>query len=119
MTREQILKLTSIGVDIEPTLERFVDNETLYFKCLRTFMSNKEYPGLLLAIEEKDVNAAFDYAHALKGVTANLGFNNLFNQVNIITEVFRSGSLNYDPNNLTAIKKEYDTVIDTILSLDN
>jgi len=88
MTRDEIMKLTSLGVDIEPTLERFVENEALYFKCLRTFVSNHDYPDLLSAIECGDVNMCFDAAHALKGVTANLGFNNLYEQIKIITEVF-------------------------------
>lgn len=118
MTRETIAKLEALGVDIDTTLERFVENEALYFKCLRTFVSNHDYDDLIAAIDNNDANACFDSAHALKGVTANLGFNNLYEEIKIITEVFRIGSMNYDPENLNAIKEEYQLVIDTIRSFD-
>lgn len=117
MTQEVITKLSALGVDIDVTLERFVGNETLYLRCLKTFCSNTDYDEMLKSIESSDARPAFEAAHALKGVSANLGLNHLYEEVKVITEVFRAGSLDYDKNNLDKIKSEYNIAIDVINSL--
>jgi len=117
MTQEQIEKLEDLGVDLDETLERFIDNEALYIKCLNKLIDDVNYKKMLDGIDAKDSQIAFDGAHALKGVSANLGLDNLYSEVRIITEVFRSGSLDYDMENLTRIKEQYDTAIATIKSL--
>lgn len=117
MTSEQKTKLESLGVDLEETLERFVDNEELYLRCLGKLLQDKNYNGMFEAIDSKDASAAFDAAHALKGVTANLGLNRLYLEMKEITEVFRAGSLDYDSENMERIKKDYEEVVDTIKAL--
>jgi len=117
MTLEQKTKLESLGVDLEETLERFVDNEELYLRCLGKLLQDKNYNGMFEAIDSKDPSAAFDAAHALKGVTANLGLNRLYLEMKEITEVFRAGSLDYDSGNMERIKKDYEEVVDTIKAL--
>lgn len=117
MTAEQTVKLEELGVNIDETLERFVDNEDLYFRCLNKLVDDKNYDNMNLAIEKKDPQAAFDAAHALKGVTANLGLDKLFKEMRIITEVFRAGSLEYDTDNMSKLRYAYDEAIDTIKNL--
>lgn len=117
MTQDSIDKLSGIGVDFGPTLERFVDNEALYLKCIRTFVLNHDYSDMINAIEAGDASAAFDAAHALKGVTGNLGFTYLYEEIKVITEVFRAKSMDFNPENLERIKSEYKKAIDTILSV--
>ena len=46
MTLEQKTKLESLGVDLEETLERFVDNEELYLRCLGKLLQDKNYNGM-------------------------------------------------------------------------
>ena len=78
MTDLQRERLQGLGVDIEETLERFVENEALFFRCLNKLEDDKNYSLLCEAIEEgTDAQKAFDAAHALKGVSANLGLNKL------------------------------------------
>ena len=117
MTLEQKTKLESLGVDLEETLERFVDNEELYLRCLGKLIQDKNYNGMFEAISAKDPSAAFDAAHALKGVTANLGLNHLYLEMKEITEVFRAGSLDFDSGNLERIKQDYEEAVDTIKAL--
>lgn len=117
MTSEQKTKLESLGVNLEETLERFVDNEELYLRCLGKLLQDTNYNGMFEAIDSKDASAAFDAAHALKGVTANLGLNRLYLEMKEITEVFRAGSLDYDSGNMERIKKDYEEVVDTIKAL--
>lgn len=114
MKQDRIDSLNSLGVDLDETLERFVGNEDLYFKCLNKFLSDKNFSHLMEAIKDEDPAEAFEAAHALKGVSANLGLDNLYEQMKIITEVFRAGSLKYDPENFENIKLEYKRAMHTI-----
>lgn len=117
MTGEQIGKLNELGVNIDETLERFVNNEDLYVRCLHKLANDKNYGLLQEAIDEQDATKAFESAHALKGVTANLGLQYLFNELKEITEVFRAGSLDYNKDNLSRIIDEYSKAIDIINDL--
>ena len=118
MTDLQRERLENLGVDIEETMERFVENEALYFRCLNKLQDDKNYSLLIEAIDEgNDATKAFDAAHALKGVSANLGLNKLFNELRVITEVFRAGSMEYDTDNLERLKGAYAEAITTIQSL--
>ena len=118
MTDLQRERLEGLGVDIEETLERFVENEALFFRCLNKLEDDKNYTLLCEAIEEgTDAHKAFDAAHALKGVSANLGLNKLFIELREITEVFRAGSMDYDTDNLERLKAAYSEAISTIKTL--
>lgn len=117
MTDSQKNKLGSLGVDLDETLERFVGNEDLFFRCLNKFIDDKNYTNMISAMEANDASASFDSAHALKGVSANLGLSNLYNEMKVITEVFRAGSMNYDSENFNRIKAFYDEAISTIKAL--
>lgn len=117
MLDTQLEKLLSLNVNIDETLERFVGNENLYFKCLGKFIDDNNYQNLKQAIVDGNVLDAFESAHALKGVAANLGLSDLYKEVAVITEVFRSKSLDYDEDNLIRIDKEYDKAINTLKEL--
>ncbi|MCQ2523967.1 MAG: Hpt domain-containing protein [Lachnospiraceae bacterium] len=117
MLDEQLSKLLSLGVNIEETLERFVGNEGLYFRCLGKFIDDNNYSLLKEAIGNNDAENAFEAAHALKGVSANLGLSLLYKEVAQITEVFRARSMDYDESNLSKIDEEYKKTIDTLKSL--
>ena len=108
MTDLQKERLEGLGVNIEETMERFVENEALYFRCLNKLQDDKNYSLMCDAIEEgTDAGKAFDAAHALKGVSANLGLNKLF----------RAGSMDYDTDNLERLKAAYSEAISTIQTL--
>ena len=118
MTDLQRETLEGLGVDIEETMERFVENEALFFRCLNKLPDDKNYAMLCAAIDEgTDARKAFDAAHALKGVSANLGLTKLFNELREITEVFRAGSMDYDTDNLERLKAAYTEAISTIKTL--
>lgn len=118
MTDNDKLLLESIGVDISDTLERFVGNEGLYYKCLGKFLTDQNFDLMLEGIREGDAKKAFDGIHAYKGICGNMGFSKLYKEVCEITEVFRAGRLDYDPGNFERLmeqKKKCSEVINSIL----
>ena len=71
-------QLTEAGVDLDKTMERFMNNEALYLKFLKRFPEDPNY-------EE-----AFRDAHTLKGVAGNLGLDPFYTVVSALTEELRS-----------------------------
>lgn len=81
--------LTAYGVDWDEVMERFVQSEELYLECLGMLVED-ENPALLeKALEDGDYGAAFDAAHTLKGVAANMGLMPLFEAVGALVAPLR------------------------------
>lgn len=78
------------GANIDTTLDRFMGNEALYMKFVMKFLEDKNFEALVENIEKGDFEGAFNSAHALKGVTANLGLDPINAQAARITELLRN-----------------------------
>lgn len=83
------------GCDVEGALERFLDDKELYMTCLQTVITDGNFAKLGVALEEEKVSEAFDYAHTLKGVFANLGLTPMYAIVEMIVEPLRAGSASH------------------------
>ncbi len=117
MTDNQKNILNSIGVNLEEVLERFVDNEELYFNCIEKFKLNPYYDNFEESFREGDVHAAFEAIHTLKGVAGNMGFSWLYGKCAEVTEILRAGSLNVSPELLFDLKEEYLRVMTNVNNL--
>lgn len=114
MDREFKAKLELQGVDVEGALERFIGNDVLYEKFLRKFFDDVNYTLLIEGINQKDVKKAFDASHTLKGVSANLGLNQIVELISPMVEVFRNESVDIDISQLEKLKKKYEDLYSLI-----
>lgn len=87
MTLDDLKKL---GANTEDGLKRCAGNEALYMRLVPMALDAGKYSDLTKQIGEKDYDAAFETAHALKGVLANLSLTPLSAIVNEITELLRT-----------------------------
>lgn len=85
------------GADYESTMTRFVNNQAMYLRLLAMFFKDENLKLLGEALEASDYKKAFEAAHTLKGVTANMGLTPLFDKVCDIVEPLRAGDeqINY------------------------
>lgn len=88
-----IKKLGDYGADVAGIVDRFMGDEKLYQKCLVSFMQDGNFEQLRQAIEDDDIPSAFEAAHALKGVTGNMGVTPMYRKVCDIVEKLRIGQL--------------------------
>lgn len=109
-----ISKLAAAGVDYEDGLNRFCGKEELYQKYILRFPQQKEYHQLLAAIGKKDCKEAFEYAHALKGITGNLSFIELRKILTELTEELKSGNLEAAGKYVPMLEKEYQALVEII-----
>ena len=84
------------GGDYKTTLGRFMGNEKMYLKFLNMLFKDENLKKLGDAVQEGNLTAAFEAAHTLKGVTANLGLTPLYNEVCRIVEPLRKGEARGD-----------------------
>ena len=67
------------ALDVADGLSRVINNKKLYFRLLESFSGRKMADDINAAIESGDHSQVRNAAHALKGVSANLGMPELVN----------------------------------------
>jgi len=97
---ERIIEgLVEWGCDVPGALKRFMGHDDLYIKLLLTVPDEAAFLNLGVALKQKDPKAAFDAAHEIKGVVANMGLTPLYDDSVLIVEPLRAGKfINTDEN---------------------
>lgn len=85
--------LRTWGCDIDGALDRFLGEKELYQSCLCALINDTTFVELGRALQEKNVQSAFEAAHTLKGVLANLGLTPMFEVVVKLVEPLRAGEV--------------------------
>ena len=83
-------KLKSFGADTEDGIARCLDDEGFYLMLVQSAVTDEQISALEKQITEKKLDSAFETAHALKGVYANLSLTPLYEIICEITEHLRS-----------------------------
>lgn len=94
------------GFDIDGTMKRFLNNETLYKKCLKKFLDDESMDKLKTAYAEGNTEEAFKIAHTMKGFVSNLGMNKLYHLLIPMVEKLRDGHVPAQEE-LTALEDVY------------
>lgn len=97
-------ELRKWGCDVDGALERVVGDEELYRDCLQSIARDEAFFALGDALRAGDVGRAFDHAHTLKGVLANLGLTPLYDIVVCIVEPLRV-------KNADGVMEEYEKLL--------
>ncbi|MCD7855773.1 MAG: Hpt domain-containing protein [Clostridiales bacterium] len=95
-----------LGSDFENVKARMM-SERLIQKFSLKFLDDKSYPDLLSAYDEGRDDDAFRFAHTLKGVAQNLGFDRLYASSNKLTEALRNGKSEGADGLLEEVKSDY------------
>ena len=106
--------LSQWGCDIPSALERFDGDEELYVECLEIFANDKNFEDLPQKLQEKDYEGAFNAAHSLKGVAANLSLGPLLEAISLISDKLKAGDYAVIEQNypkLVEAKKKYDEIV--------
>ena len=85
-----IEKLRELGANVDEGLERCMGMEDFYLEMIELGLSDDRFEALGKALEEGNLDGAFEDAHALKGVVGNLALTPLYETVSEITENLRA-----------------------------
>ncbi len=81
--------LRTLGVNVDEGIDRCLGNEAFYLQMLDRALDDPKFEKLGKAISNPDLDEAFELAHALKGVAANLSLTALHNSLSVITDKLR------------------------------
>lgn len=84
--------LKNYGANVDEGLARCMNNEGFYIMLVNKVLSDNKIERLEQQINEKNLDAAFETAHALKGMYANLSLDPITKPIIDITELLRSRS---------------------------
>lgn len=111
MANEFGAEKTREAIDYEDALERFGGNETLFKKLAAKYADDPHFEGLVTALERDDAPAAYQEAHALKGVAGNLSFSALYTASAQATEALRAGDAQTARRLLPTLKDAHEAVL--------
>jgi HPt (histidine-containing phosphotransfer) domain-containing protein len=111
-------QLLACGVELNTTLERFMNNEDLYEKFLVKFLEDNNFDELKKNIKLKNYEDAFANAHTLKGVAANLGLDSLYEILVDMVEELRDKIYDDNSGKLKQLEDNYNEICDIIREND-
>ena len=85
-----IEKLNDFGANTEEGLGRCYGNEALYLRLVGMIPAEASFDKLQSAIESNDLDAAFEAAHARKGILGNLSLTPMYQVCSEMTELLRA-----------------------------
>jgi len=85
-----IEKLKGFGADVDEGLNRCMNNEGFYLTLVGKVLNDNRLEQLEEQLKIKNYDAAFESAHALKGMYANLSLTPLSKPIYEITELLRN-----------------------------
>ncbi|HBR05164.1 MAG TPA: hypothetical protein DD722_05315 [Lachnospiraceae bacterium] len=103
-----IEKLRAYGADVDEGLARCMNMEDFYIGLVRKALADNKLPLLEKQIGKGDFDAAFETAHSLKGMYANLSLSPLTKPVTEITDLLRSKSEADYSLLMEEVKKQFD-----------
>ncbi|MDO4522243.1 MAG: Hpt domain-containing protein [Eubacteriales bacterium] len=102
--------LKEIYIQLEGHYEKMLKRlrrETVIREFLEDFLEDEEFCKLEKAMEMQDDAAAFQAAHALKGITANMEFGFFAHSVSALTESLRYGRTPETEELYETVKRDY------------
>ena len=98
--------LRAYGANVDEGLRRCMNMEAFYLKLFGSLKGDTRVDDLKAAVARKDLDAAFEAAHALKGSIGNLALTPIYEPVYEATELLRARSdVDYEPYLKTIAEK--------------
>lgn len=79
------------GCDIKDAME-LMEDEDFYIECAEAIIKDPAFEKLKKYLEEKNYEEAFEYAHQLKGVLANVRLTPMYKKTDEIVKELRAGN---------------------------
>ena len=107
-------KLIDAGVNFNAGMTRFMNKEDIYLKFLKRIEGDENFNLLRQKINEGNAKGAFEVAHTIKGVCANLSIDGINAVVDPMVEILRSGSLENVEQMMEEVDRIYEGVVQAI-----
>lgn len=111
-----LVDLEKLEVDVTKTLSRFMDNEELYLTFLYRFPDENQFRELKHKIKNEEYDdGILAVAHTLKGLTANLGMNGIYQLTSRIMSDIRNSRYDNIEDIFLDLEENYNQICGTIM----
>lgn len=86
-------ELIDAGINLECIDQCFGGKEEVYYRFLYKFFEDKDYIRFRELMEQQRYEEVFNSAHAIKGVSGNLGMTRIYEYLVIIVEKLRNSNI--------------------------
>ena len=84
-----VQKLKEFGANVTEGVSRCLNDESFYIELVKSVIPDTRIDELEKYIAEKDLDKAFEVAHALKGMYGNISITPIYDPICEITELLR------------------------------
>ena len=84
--------LNQFGADTKEGLARCLDDEEFYLELIPEALERSRYEEIERLLKERNLSAAFEVSHALKGVLGNLALTPIYEPASEMTELLRANT---------------------------
>ncbi len=109
ITSEIRSELAEVGLDCSEMIEKFMDSEAMFLKYFKKFFgaADSVVEELAAAVEADDHSAIENRAHALKGLSGNIGLHDVFAPARKIVDDVRAGRFGSNKADFEQLKAAY------------
>ncbi len=109
LTNEIRSELAEVGLDCTEMIEKFMDSEEMFLKYFKKFFgaADSVVEELSAAVAANDLTAIENRAHALKGLSGNIGLNKVFYPAKKIVDDVRGGRYDSFSADLEKLQSAY------------
>ena len=111
MDKETLIRA---GINYEEGVKRFMGKAALYERLLAELPNDETFSELERAMGAGDVQAAFQAAHALKGMLGNLSVNGPLEQLKPLVEALRGSNLEQAATLYPSVKTALEQALNVI-----
>lgn len=86
-------------------------DDDLILHFISCFKSDDSYYMLMEALKKSDIKACFEAAHRLKGVAASLGFTELYDAVNELSDGLKCDNIHLSKDAIQKVKTTYERLM--------
>ena len=104
-----------VFIDYEEGVKRMMNNAKFYLKLLVKFKDETKIDKLETALADGDLEKAYNEAHALKGVAANLSFPELIKQIVELESQIKAKSVN--PGQVDTVKNTFAQTMQEVIKV--
>lgn len=99
-------------IDLDTALGRVRGNKKIFVRMLKLYLASEEFDGFEKAMEAGDTARAAEVAHAIKGMSANLGLDKVAATSADLMSQLRGGAA--DPQTLEDYRKALEITLDGV-----
>lgn len=119
VSHEEVLPSKMDGIDLMVAMERFRGEQKFFGKLLMEFNLHADAAhAIKQLLDQKDLNAAVNLVHTVKGMASNLAANDLSHASHLLEDSIEQGKIWVQPELLTKFEREFTRIVRTIQKLE-